>query len=222
MKPRIHKLLLLLFLLLLTLDAKAGINGPCLQNAPSQEAASETIDSRARSDDSTRSRGVIIHREQSLHSFLNQATARLIRAYESEDPQGFMELVSDDYTGGKLNLDSAVRRDFTLLDNIEIQASLTNFAVDPDGYAHISLTYSRYVTSARSGSSLQDNGLTEMVFKMEDNHFRLYSMKNPLIFGLSDAPNVASGKVNAGVNDEILVIQESGEAKVLPFNNTTE
>lgn len=222
MKPLTHGLILPLLLLILPApDAAAETNSLLLHTAQSRDLVISAADSGG-GNDLTRSLDVIIPRDQSLQAVFKQVINRLIRAYETEDPERFMELVSDDYTGGKLNLDSAVRRDFTLLDNIEIKASLTNFAVDPDGYAHISLTYSRYVTSARSGGSLQDKGLTEMVFKMEGNRLRLHSMKNPLIFGLSDAANVASGNVNSAGNDEILVIQESGEARVLPFNSTKE
>lgn len=223
MKPLTHGLILPLLLLMLPAPcAAAEINSFSLQTAQSRDMVVRSADSEARSSDLNRSRDVIIPRDQSVQAVLKQFINRLIRAYETEDPQRFMELVSDDYTGDKLNLDSAVRRDFTLLDNIEIHATFTGFAVDSDGYAHVSLTYSRYVTSARSGSSLQDKGLTEMVFKMEDKGLRLHSMKNPLLFGLSDAANVASGKVNSGGNNELLVIEDNGEARVLPFNKTTE
>lgn len=223
MKPLTLGLILPLLLFILPAPAAAAeINSFWLKTAQSRYTVISTADSGARSNDSTRARDVIIPRNQSVQAVLKQVINRLIRAYKTEDPQRFMELVSDDYTGGKLNLDSAVRRDFTLLDNIEIQATLTGFAVDSEGYAHVSLTYSRYVTSARSGGSLQDKGLTEMVFKMDDKRFRLYSMKKPLIFGLSDAENVASGKVNSGGDDEILVIEDNGKPRLLPFSKAVE
>lgn len=151
-------------------------------------------------------------------SALGHLLAQMTEAYEAEDAGMFMAHVAGDFTGGRMLMDAAVRDDFSFFDNIDLQVSISNFAAGDQGYIYISVTYARRVTSARSGRTLQDSGLTEMVFKAENRRPRLYALKNPLLFGLSDAENVASGTVNAGRNVRLLVVDDSGEAAVLPFD----
>lgn len=155
---------------------------------------------------------------QSMQSALTDLLADMIAAYKAEDSERFMDYVAADFTGDKFILDAAVQDDFSLFENIDLQVSISNFAVNSGGYVSVSLTYARSVTAVRSGRMLQDRGLTEMMFKIADNRTRLYSMKNPLLFGLSDAANVASGNVNPGKNGRILVVDDQGEAHVLPFS----
>jgi len=159
---------------------------------------------------------------QGMHSALMDLLADMIAAYEAENAERFLDYVAADFSGDKFILDAAVQDDFSLFENIDLQVSISNFAVNSGGYLSVSLTYARSVTAVRSGRVLQDRGLTEMMFKIVDNRPRLYSMKNPLLFGLSDAVNVASGNVNPGKNGRILVVDGHGEARVLPFSDAMD
>lgn len=188
----------------------------------SYDVVIKAMDHRAQSNDIHRSRTRINVSDQDMHAVINRLLKAAVRAYEAENADAFMAHVSEDFTGDKMNLDSAIRRDFSLLDNIDLQISAANFAVDANGYAFMSVTYTRSVTSTRSGRSLQDKGLTEMIFTVAGPKPQIYSMKNPVLFGLSDAANVASGQVNTGRNDRILVVNDNGEAAVLPFDRAMD
>ena len=159
---------------------------------------------------------------QMTQSGLGHLLAQMTEAYEAEDAEMFMAHVSGDFTGGRMLMDAAVRDDFSFFDNIDLQVSLSNYAAGDQGYISVSVTYARRVTSARSGRTLQDSGLTEMVFKTGNRLPKLYAVKNPLLFGLSDAGNVASGTVNAGRTVRLLVLDDSGEAAVLPFDSAMD
>ncbi|MGM0453231.1 MAG: hypothetical protein ACQERN_08710 [Thermodesulfobacteriota bacterium] len=188
----------------------------------SYDVAIKAVNRRGRTRDITGSPKRITVSENDIQSVLTARLAELVRAYEAGNPEKFMARVSEDFTGDKMNLDSAIRRDFTLLDNIDLQLSPVNIAVDDSGYAHISLNYTRSVVATRSGRSLQDKGVTEMVFTLADTRPRLYHMKNPVLFGVSDAANVAAGQVNTGQNNGILVVNDNGEAAVLPFHQAMD
>lgn len=155
---------------------------------------------------------------QVTQSALSDLLSRMIEAYEAEDAEAFMAHVAGDFTGGRMLMGAAVRDDFSFFDNIDLQASVSNFAAQDRGYIYISVTYARRVTSARSGRTLQDSGVTEMVFKTENHRPRLYTVKNPVLFGVSDAANLAPATVNVGGNGRLLVVDASGEAAVLPFD----
>ena len=155
---------------------------------------------------------------QMTQSQLADLLAEMTEAYEGEDAEAFMAYVAEDFAAGRMLMDAAVSDDFSFLDNIDLQVSIANFAAGEQGYIYTSVTYARRVTSARSGRTLQDSGLTEMVFKTENRRLRLYAVKNPLLFGLSDAGDLATGTVRAGKNGRLLVVDDSGEAAVLPFD----
>lgn len=159
---------------------------------------------------------------QMTQSQLADVLAEMAEAYENEDAEAFMAYVAEDFTAGRMLMDAAVNDDFSFLDNIDLQVSIANFAAGEQGYIHISVSYARRVTSARSGRTLQDSGFTVMVFKTENRRLRLYAVKNPLLFGLSDAGEVATGTVRAGKNGRLLVVDDSGEAAVLPFDKAMQ
>jgi hypothetical protein len=147
---------------------------------------------------------------------------RLIYAYETESADAFMAHVSPVFTGEKASFDTAVKDDFALFDQIDIQAGLSGFSANPKGFVHAALTYTRRVIAARSGELLADRGFTEMTFAVSADGFRLYSMKSPVLFGVSGASRIASGRVGAPPRSRLLVVKDGATPLVLPYEKAME
>ncbi|MGC8728604.1 MAG: hypothetical protein ACP5SD_04980 [Elusimicrobiales bacterium] len=146
--------------------------------------------------------------EENISAKIREVLDGMFKSYSDENLTKFMSYVSPDFAGDRDFLELAVKKDFNSLNNIRITYSINNIASGPKGIA-VSLTYNRSFLSNKSGSINTDNGITEMVFKLSENKPVLYSMKKPLLFGLSDADNVATG-ITAGQNEGI-IIDESGD-----------
>ncbi len=114
-------------------------------------------------------------------------------AYSNKSLSKFMSYVSDDFAGDRDFLELAVKKDFNALNNIKINYSINNIASGAKGIA-VSITYNRSIMSSKSGLITTDNGMTEMVLKYSGEKLKIYSMKKPLLFGLSDADNIATGQ----------------------------
>jgi hypothetical protein len=142
----------------------------------------------------------------------------MVDAYKNEDPTRFMSYVSENFTGDDTVLDRAIRRDFSAFDNIDIRIVPGTAAADSRGMIFISVNYNRWVVSAKSGRSFTDRGSTEFVFQPGSVHPLVYGMKNPLLFGLSNAGEVATGTVIPAANDPILIVDDRGNVDVKPFD----
>ncbi len=159
------------------------------------------MDTTGKSNDIEATRKEVTVSDQNISALVRNALNNLIAAYRAEDPRGFMNLVSPDFSADAAILDRAIRRDFTAFDNIDLRYTLNNVTSAGSGKVFVSLSFTRGVTSSRSGKTLTDTGSTEFVFSMEGKGPKAFSMKNPLIFGLSDADNVATGTVpSSGMN----------------------
>jgi hypothetical protein len=145
---------------------------------------------------------------ENISSKIKEVLDSIFEAYSSENLSRFMSYVSSDFAGDRDFLELAVKKDFDALSNINLKYSINNIASSPKGIS-VSLTYNRTVLINKIGQINTDNGMTEMVFKMYDNNPLLYSMKTPLLFGLSDAENIATGETPGG--GENLVIDDTGD-----------
>jgi len=157
---------------------------------------------------------------QNVYGVVRSILDGLIDAYQKERPQEFMALISDDFTGDKTLLDRAVRKDFSAFDNIMLRYVLANVTVDTTGKIFVTFTYNRQVTSARSGRTLQDNAATQMTFKLGDGGAKIYSMKWPLIFGLSDSSNVSQGFVSEASGTDVIIVDGRGRAKKVSYQES--
>ncbi len=155
--------------------------------------------------------------DRDLMAAVREALQKLVDAYCQENPSAFMALVSDDFAGDAVLLDRAIRKDFTAFDQIDLRFNISSVASGAKGRIYVSLLYNRFMLSARSGASFTDKGTTEFVFEQKDDGLLVWSMKNPLIFGLSDAGNVATGTVYTGGNENIIVVDEAGNVRQVPF-----
>jgi len=175
----------------------------------------EISDTTGKTNDVAATARQVVLSDRNVRSFIIEALDKMIAAYEGHDPKAFMVLVSEDFAGDMTNLDRAIRKDFNSFDDIDLNYTLNNITSDSKGIS-VSLNYRRSLVSTKTGQSLKDKGVTEFVFKMGDKGAKVYSMKNPLIFGVSDAPNVATGMVEPMTNDPIIVVDSKGNVKTVP------
>ncbi|MBA4396094.1 MAG: hypothetical protein C0394_01700 [Syntrophus sp. (in: bacteria)] len=152
--------------------------------------------------------------DRNVMSIVKEALDGLIDAYQRHDAKTFMSLVSEDFAGDMTNLDRAIRKDFSSFDNISLRYTLNNVSSDSRGIS-VSLSFSRNLISTKSGQSLKDKGITEFVFKLGEKGAKVFSMKNPLIFGITDASNVATGTVKPMTSDPLIVVDNKGNAKTV-------
>ncbi len=133
-----------------------------------------------------------------------------------------MTYISSDFTGDTSVLDSAIRKDFNAFELIKINKYINNISSSANGKAYVAIQFNRTVISSKSGQSYADSGYTEFVFTNENGKFKVFSMKNPLIFGLSDAGNVATGTVQSTNNDPIILVDRSGNVNEQPFRTAID
>lgn len=155
--------------------------------------------------------------DENISALIRETLDKIIKTYENEEENLFMSYVSPNFAGDQAVLDSAVRRDFNSFDYIKLNCYINNISKAPDGRVFVSIQYNRTVISTRSGRTFSDRGNTEVVFKNEEGKFKLFSMKNPLMFGLSDAGNVATGTIQSATNEPIILVDESGNVDEKPF-----
>jgi hypothetical protein len=146
-----------------------------------------------------------------------EALNRLTDAYMSENPTTFMANVSDDFAGDFTILDRAIRKDFTNFDNIDLRFTLNSMATGAKGGVVVIITYNRFLFGTKSGQSYRDRGMTEFAFALEGSGLKLKSMKFPLIFGLSDAANVATGVIQ-GPDDMVITVDGLGNITLRPLS----
>ncbi|HOE18149.1 MAG TPA: hypothetical protein PLX02_12945 [Syntrophorhabdaceae bacterium] len=180
----------------------------------------EITDTRGKTNNVDSTLKEVVVSTQNIYAIVKSILDSLIDAYQREKPQEFMAFVSDDFTGDKTLLDRAVRKDFSAFDNIMLRYVLTNVSVDTTGKIFVTFNFNRQVTSVRSGKTLQDNATTQMTFKLGDRGGKIYSMKWPLIFGLSDATNVAQGTVAETPATNVIVVDTRGETKTVPYQES--
>ena len=169
-----------------------------------------------KTNDVQRSGKLVRISNQPLHAAAAEALNNLLAAYKQEDARLFMSYVSPSFAGDDILLARAIRRDFTALDNIDVRYTIGSVAIDPKGKVSVTLRYSRTAVLARllhikNNPVIHDSGTTQMVFALGEHGLKLYSMKMPLLFGLSDAVNVSSGAVRSSDNSRVLGITPRGE-----------
>ena len=147
--------------------------------------------------------------EENIQAKVKEALDALFAAYAAENLQKFMAGGGEDFAGDKAILERAVKRDFDALSNISLRYTLNNVAAGAQGRVFVSITFNRLVFVNKTGTTSTDSGSTEFVFGSHEGKLSLYSMKQPLIFGLSDAEGVATGEV-LGNTASNLTLDESG------------
>ena len=168
----------------------------------------EVTDTAGKTNKPEETRKEITLSEENVQAKVRETLDAMFDAYNRENLQKFLGYVGDNFAADKAILERAVKRDFDALSAINLRYTLNNVAAGAQGRVFVSVTYSRLVMVNKSGQTSTDSGSTEFVFDSKEGKLSLYSMKQPLMFGLSDAENVATGEV-AG-NTSALVIDETG------------
>ncbi len=132
---------------------------------------------------------------QDQQRMIRETLDKLIDAYGNKRVGAFMDLVDENFTGDKAILGTAIRKDFSVYHDIQLSYVLDAVIPDSTGKFMVSIQYNRSMVSVRTGNVSTDHGATELVFSTGDTGPLLYSMRNPLIFGISDANNVGQGRV---------------------------
>jgi hypothetical protein len=128
-----------------------------------------------------------------------------------------MAYVSPDFAGDAAILDTAVRKDFSALSEIRLAYTLSGLASGQGGRTAAAINFRRQVISARDGQPYSDSGTTEFVFRQGEKGWQVYSMKNPLIFGLSLADEVGTGTTTQPPGgDDIIIITGGGTITTVP------
>ena len=178
----------------------------------------EIMDTAGKTNDIELTRKEVKLSDQNIMALIKETLDKMIDAYRNEDPTRFMSYVSDDFTGDEANLDRAIRRDFNAFDNIDLRYTLNNITAGTKGMAYVSINFNRSVISTKDGRAYSDKGMTEFIFQL--GPARVYNMKNPLIFGLSDAANVAVGTVKSSSGELNISLSETN-AVSLTADGTT-
>lgn len=150
-----------------------------------------------------------------IRPVIDSALQAMIEAYQARDAARFMSYVSSDFTGDDTMLDRAIRRDFSAFSDIDIRVVLNTVTADPKGHIYASLSFNRRLVSMRTGNTFTDRGMTEFVFKTDGDHPLLYSMRNPIIFGLSN-DDLTAGAVIATGNNSRLIVDDRGNITIEP------
>lgn len=167
------------------------------------------LDTAGKSNDVEATRKELTVAEGDISSLIRAALDAMITAYQDEDPRAFMRHVDENFAGDATILDRGVRKDFTLFDNLRLTYQLNNVAAGSGGKIFASFTFSRQVTSARDAQTYEDRGVTEFIFKLHADQALVTAMKHPLIFGLSEAEDVATGVTNSAENAQTLRVSNN-------------
>ncbi|MFA6091452.1 MAG: hypothetical protein WCU88_00890 [Elusimicrobiota bacterium] len=179
-------------------DAKTADNGAfeysfTPETGKSYEFFLEAADTAGKINEVDSTRRELRFSDEDPGSQVREALEALRDAYKAKDLKAFMARVGEDFAGDVVLLERAVQKDFVALQNIDLRWSVSNIASGREGRIHAALTFNRFVTLARTGATQTDSGSTEFVFEPGPKGLRVYSMKNPLLFGVSDPDNVGTG-----------------------------
>jgi len=174
----------------------------------------EAMETAGRTNEVDETYKKVIVSESNYQQVIEERLAEMFTAYEMQNINSFMEYVSWDFVGGDVILEQALNKDFSNFADIAIEYNLINLAINNDGMISIVLQYDRRLISNNDGSTLADSGLTEFVFNLEEQGPVLYSMSHPLIFGVSDASNVASGVINSAENEQVIAVDDQGNIEL--------
>lgn len=174
----------------------------------------EAMETAGRTNEVDETYKKVIVSESNYQQVIEERLAEMFTAYEMQNINSFMEYVSWDFVGGDVILEQALNKDFSNFADIAIEYNLINLAINNDGMISIVLQYDRRLISNNDGSTLADSGLTEFVFNLEEQGPVLYSMSYPLIFGVSDASNVASGVINSAENEQVIAVDDQGNIEL--------
>ncbi len=172
-------------------------------------------DTLARTNDVDATHKVVTLSDKPVGAMVVKVLSEMADAYSNKDGNLFMSHVAESFTGDPGLLDFALRKDFSSFSDIKITLTPSGI-VGSGSHVQAVVNYSRTVIPARSGIPLSDRGMTRFVFELSSGEPKLYSMSNPMIFGISDAENLSDGDALVPQPGPILVLRPDGTADLLP------
>jgi hypothetical protein len=176
-------------------------------------------DADGKTNDVDATHKTLVVSDQPISMAIKEALDKLISAYRNKDVREFMKRVSDDFAGDDAVLDSAIRKDATYLDDVDIKYSISSVATGANGNVYATVFFNQFLLSVRTGVAFKNTATTEFVFRTGDTGLKLFAMKNPLIFGLSNAGDVATGTVYSATNQFIIILEPDGSVRKLNFSD---
>lgn len=170
----------------------------------------KVIDTTGKANEIEDSHVKISFSDLDVQATIEETLGNLKNYYEQEDDANFMRYVSNAFEGDIMTLERALRKDFSALENITIDFSITGVAFSNNRY-YASVYFNRSVNVSADGTSYSDRGVTEFSFDIGEKGAMLLTMKNPLIFGLTYATDIASGTTASAQNSSnFITINDSG------------
>ena len=170
----------------------------------------KVIDTAGKSNEIEDAHVKVSFSDMDFYALIGETLNKLKTYYEQEDDVNFMRYVSRDFEGDDMTLERALRKDFSALEDIRLDFTLNNVAMSGNKY-YASISFNRSVMSSSTGTSYSDRGVTEFTFSVGEKGAMLLSMKNPLIFGLTYAADIASGTTSSAQNSQTyLSVSDSG------------
>ena len=158
--------------------------------------------------------------EDNIRAAISSVLDAMVEAYKNKSTMDFMAYISNDFSGEADILEMAIQRDFSFFSSIELRYILDTLSTDSNGNIFVTLTFNRFLISNRNGESYTDNGTTALVFHPGHDHPVVFSMKNPLIFGISNAGEVATGTVIASGNNSKIIVDERGNLSIEAYGTS--
>jgi len=180
------------------------------------------LDTLGKTNDVDSTYKIITLSNENIYDKVIASLTSLVQAYQNEDPAAFMKYVSNNFAGDYAILDFAIRKDFNAFDYIELRPFINNISRDGAGRVYVAIQYIRKVVATKSGRVYADQGLTEFVFENNAGVFKVFSMKNPLLFGLSDAGEVATGTILNTNNNPIVLVDQYGNVDAQDFRTAIQ
>lgn len=174
------------------------------------DLALRLLDTSGKSNEVDDTRKKLTVSDRDIQSMIRDVLDAMITAYQFKNERDFMMHVDPDFAGDAMILERAIRKDFTILDQINMRYTLNSVVSGSGGKVFASIKYNRQVTVARNGEVLTDGANTEFIFTLKGNKAKVSAMKNPLIFGLTEKDSVATGDVNQPDNDGTLQVPDDG------------
>lgn len=160
------------------------------------DLALRLLDTSGKSNAIEDTRKKLVVSDRDIQSIIRAALDAMITAYQFKNERDFMAYVDPDFAGDAMILERAIRKDFSILDQIDMRYTLNSLVSGSGGKVFTSISFNRQVTVARNGDILKDKGMTEFTFNLTGDKARVSAMKTPLIFGLSEKDSVGTGDVN--------------------------
>ncbi len=143
----------------------------------------------------------------------------LLQYYMQENLAGFMNYVSENFKGDLSALEEALEKDFRYFDNIRIFISPVQFQKSGNEYK-ICFTFQRQLVSAKNGKLYKDSSITCAGFELEKEGLKLVELMEPLIFGVSEPEDVATGVKKEAVGKEVIKVDKEGNVKMVKQKET--